>query len=170
MTRAERRRRDQALVADRARGIGWAELATRHDVSERQARRIVEAWYADHPAVADLDPRRIVLETLAAFDQDLEDLAVLSISTENDAVKLGAIKARGEAFRGRVQVLREIGLLPLDWKRWTSELDGRQVVERFFEVLSRHQDAVPDDVVADLERALGALPPLRLTATTQEAA
>lgn len=133
--------------------MSWPQLAERHDVSERQARRVVEAWWAERPAAEELDPERIVRETLDAFAQDLSDLALLSLETRNDGVRLGAIKARGDVFRSRVEVLRTLNALPSDWQGWMQHNDARRLLERFMKTLDARDD-VPADLLAELDTVL----------------
>ncbi len=134
MTATERRQRDAKLVADRARGVIWPEIANRQGLSERQARRVVEAWWSRRP-VEDVDPDAIVRETLRACAQDLNDLAVLAVETRNDAVRLGAIKAHADVLRSRIEILRSIGQLPFDWRRWQAANEERRLFERLLTVL-----------------------------------
>lgn len=126
----------------------WIEVAARHGVSERQARRVVERWYAGRPQVRDLDPAEVVRETLVAFAQDLSDLAVLAVETNNDAVRLGAIKARGDVFRSRIEVLRTIGRLPHDWAGWLTVTDTIGLLRNFVDVLRRSE--VDDETLREL--------------------
>ena len=112
MTRTERGRRDAAIIADRASGMGWTTVAERHSVSERHARRIVECGYARHVESTELEIAAIFTETLARIDQTLDELAVLSRHTRNEAVKLGALKARMDVLERRMEVqqtLRRLG-------------------------------------------------------------
>ncbi len=150
MTASERRRRDAAIVGDRARGLTWPELAGRHNVSERIARRAVEAWYRRAPAELDgLDPDAVVRETLAMLEQSIGDYALLSLTATGEAVRLGAMKARDDAARHRLLVLQSVGWLPPDWQRWRYAQEERKLFERLVDVLRRRPD-VPDDVVTEL--------------------
>lgn len=155
MTAGERRKRDRELVADRARGMTWPELAARYELSERQAQRVVERWWSRQGEDVDVSSDDVVRETLAAFAQDLNDLAVRAVETQNDAVKLGAIKARGDVFRGRIEVLRSIGRLPRDWTGWLGALETRALLHRFVAVLERRgvDDATLDELRAVIDEA-----------------
>jgi hypothetical protein len=102
VTASERRRRDNAIVADRACGVTWPELADRHGVGERTARRAVEAWHTRRSIELDLDPAAIVRETLAMLEQSIGDYVLLSLTASAESVHVGAMKARDEAARQRI--------------------------------------------------------------------
>jgi hypothetical protein len=93
VTASERRRRDGAMAADRARGLTWPQLADRHGVSERTARRAVEAWYSRHPATLDVDPDQVVRDTLTSLEQSIGDYALLALTAKGEAA--GAQVLRG---------------------------------------------------------------------------
>lgn len=137
MTASERRRRDTKIVADRARGMTWPELADRHSVSERTARRAVEARYRREPDELEPNPEAIVRETLAMLEQSIGDYALLSLTASGEAVRLGAMKARDDAARHRIEVMRSIGRLPRDWQDWLGGAETLDLLHRFLAVLER---------------------------------
>ncbi len=145
------------MFADRARGLSWASIEQRHGISERQGRRIVDAYFARHHAELESDPAAVVRELLAHFEQAIEDLALLCAETEHDAVKLGAITRRLDVVERRITVLRSLGLLPRDWDRWSAAQDAHVVFKRLVDVLARRPD-VPDDVVDELLTELDRMP------------
>src|SRR4051812_10719509 len=85
--------RDARIVADRARGMSWATVASRNGLSERMCLAVWKERLAAEPLEA-ADPREALLEAAAQLDAAIEDLALLAQATANDAVQLGAIKAR----------------------------------------------------------------------------
>src|SRR5688572_27206 len=152
VTASERRRRDGMIVADRARGLTWPQLADRHGVSERTARRAVEVWYRRQPAMLDVDPDQVVRETLASLEQSIGDYALLSMTAKGEAIRLGAMKARDDALGHRILLLRSIGRLPKDWQAWSSHRDTVELLERFHDVLRRH--GVDDAVLEEFRRVI----------------
>ncbi len=76
-------RRDEQIIAERARGLTWPTIARRHGLSERQCRNI---WSARPGRVScrdltDLEAR--VDEALEGYDAAIEDLAMLAASATN---------------------------------------------------------------------------------------
>src|SRR5262245_57253806 len=103
--------RDGRVVADRARGFSWATVAGRHGLSERQCISIWKARLAAEP-LEEVDLREALLEAAAQLDAAIEDCSLLAEATANDAVRLGAIKARLAAMQQKHELLRLAGLLP----------------------------------------------------------
>ncbi len=147
MSKRQREARDARVYADRRRGVSWAAIEERHGVSARQGLRIVDRM-ADRRPLIEVDPDEAVRELLEHFEQAIEDLAMLVDST-NDAVRVAAITRRVEIVERRVLTLRELGLIPADWRRWRHGLEARELYGRLVGVLSRHPD-VPASVVAEL--------------------
>lgn len=137
LTRRQKQNRDAEVYAARRRGVSWSAIEQRHGISERQGRRIVDRIAARRPAI-ELDPDEVVRELLAHYAQAVEDLALL-IDSPNDTVRVAAITRRVEIVERRVLTLRELGLLPADWRRWHRDLDGRVLFSRMVEILRRLQ-------------------------------
>jgi hypothetical protein len=75
------------------------------------ARRVLDAWQAQNQSTADVGASAVLREALVQVEQVLDDLAVLTLSTTNDAVRLGAIKARAETVDRRTEILHALGRL-----------------------------------------------------------
>jgi hypothetical protein len=82
----------------------------------------------------------------------IEDLAMLAQATNNDPVRLGAIRARLDAMAQRATLLRLGGYLPATRRAEMVEADIRRMGEDIFKAIEKHQ--VPDEVVEDLLEAL----------------
>src|SRR4051812_44872976 len=62
------------------------------------------------------------------------------------------MKARDDAARHRIEVLRSIGRLPSDWQAWVQHGDGVALVRRFLEVPRRHN--VDDAAMTELSAVI----------------
>src|SRR3954467_14499596 len=113
MTLRRRAQRADDIVAERASGTEWAEIAARHSISARQAQRIHCAGTARTPAL-ETDPIELACSVLAEYDDALEDLRRLARETSHDGTKLGAIRGRLEVIALRTQLQMALGLLPRD--------------------------------------------------------
>lgn len=137
LTRAERDRRDAAVIADRAAGFTWRQVAERSGLTARQCQNIWKRgrewtplpWRQQYDLVAD---------HLTYMDATLARLAQLAEETAQDSVALGAIKASMELRRRQLELLQAIGILPSNLKilRETEEtMEFTQAVYDFLEGL-----------------------------------
>lgn len=140
--------RNAEVVRDRARGFGWTKVAERNDLSERQCRRICKEWRESRPREQDQDPLELFEELLDSYDAGIEDLAVVLEEASQDAVKVGAIKARVALIEDKAKLLQAVGLLPWNLGRLKEERDLRVVAETAWEVMERH--GVPEEARRDL--------------------
>lgn len=77
---------------------------------------------------------------------------MLAASTSHDSTRLGAIKARLDAFSRKLDLLRDAGVLPPDQVSAQFWLDQREAVRTLFFVLK--DEAVPDRVLKRLADAM----------------
>jgi hypothetical protein len=91
------------------------------------------------------------------MDAIIEEFALLAETTNNDAVRLGAIKARRQAVEHRVGLLQATGVLPPTGEAIQFELDARATAERLVAVLNHHNvgQAVWDDIVTAMRDVAG---------------
>ena len=148
---AEKVRRDEQIVADRARGLRWATIAERHHLSERHAREVWRERLAAEP-LESLDGTETIAEALLQVEAAIEDLALLAETTNNDPVKLGAIRARLDAMNSRVTLLRIGGYLPATWRAAMTEADTRRMADNLVAVLVRHDAS--DQLLQDIAETL----------------
>lgn len=132
-TAAEKTRRDARIVRDRSRGLRWATVAERNDVSERHARAVWTTFHESAPSVLDEDPSTILRDEVERVDAIVEELADLAAEAQAEAVRLGAVKARLAATQARTQLLQVIGALPADLFDVGIELDVRRLIGVIFQ-------------------------------------
>ena len=144
--------RNAEVVRDRARGLGWSKVAERNGLSERQCRRICEEWRATRPSAYDHDPLALLDEILDHYDAGIEDLALVREEALQDAVKVGAVKARMNLIREKAELLQAVGILPRDLGKFAEERDLRVVADTVWAVMDKHD--VPDDARLDLAATL----------------
>ena len=143
-------RRDASVIADRARGLSWATVAQRHQLSERHCREI---WATGR--TTDLNPRAsldALADILAQLDAAIEDLALLAETTRNDAVRLGAVRARLAAMADRFEVMQACGLLPRDLGLFRLEIDVREMTRVIVDAFDAH--AIPGEARCAVLHAL----------------
>jgi hypothetical protein len=153
LTAQEKVRRDAAIARDRARGLGWATISARHGVSERQGRTI---WRERLQGVSaePVDVREALREAIAQLDAAIEDVSTLAESTANDAVRLGAIKARISAMGDKQDLMRLAGLLPYDERAVRTEMELREINDAIIALFDRY--GLPDAAKRELEEGLEA--------------
>jgi hypothetical protein len=107
-TAAEKVKRDARVVADRARGAAVGD--------DRRAQTDFRS----------LRPAEVVDEAVAQLESVIEELARLAESTKNDAVRLGAVKARAAALIQRLELLQALGRVPVAPRlRWEIGMASR---------------------------------------------
>jgi hypothetical protein len=146
--------RDARVVADRARGLTWATIAERHGLSETMCRNI---WRERRSAEGfrTVRPDEVVDEVLAQVEAVVEELAELAASTNNDAVKLGAIKSRSGVLMKKVELLQALGRVPMAL-RLRAEISVEASANAFLGILEKY--GVPDSAAHELVDALRADP------------
>ena len=94
LTQHERARVWERVVAERAKGDGWRDIAERAALSERQCRRIYLAYARSAPTLERSVLEREIEEAVAFYDQAISDLAVISMTTRSEVARVAAIRAR----------------------------------------------------------------------------
>ena len=84
LTQHERARVWERVVAERAKGDGWRDIAERAALSERQCRRIYLAYARSAPTLEPSVLEREIEETVAFYDQAISDLAVISMTARSE--------------------------------------------------------------------------------------
>jgi hypothetical protein len=133
----EKVRRDALVVADRARGLTWPTIAARHDLSERQCRSVYSEFRGRADREAE-DPEDEARDAVRLLEAVVEELALLSETTNNDAVQLGAIRTKLDAMCRRIELMQALGLLPRDLGLFEDRRDGRLMASALLSVLERH--------------------------------
>jgi len=127
-TKEEMHRRRKQLCSLMYRGVGIVEagqkLAENYNVT---AKTIQNDWYNREdwlPALFDLDdPDKMLLDLLSEQKEFKNDLWRLKNKTNNDNVKLGALKQLQTANKNFLEMLQETGLL--DRKAMQLEIMGK---------------------------------------------
>lgn len=122
LSAVEKVERDERVVCDRVRGLTWATIAAAHGLSVRQCQNIVAARLDARRTGAVDDNTRIKLdELLMQLEASVEELALLAEKTGNDAVRLGATKAkvalltqrsRVASLSNRREIVKRVGMPP----------------------------------------------------------
>ena len=147
MSSLARVERNAEVVRDRARGFGWPKVAERNGLSERQCRRICEEWRESRPRAHQEDPLELFEELLDAYNAGIEDLALVLEEASQDAVKVGAIKARLALIEDKAKLFQAVGILP-DLGKLGEERDLRVLADTVWDVMDRH--GVPEEARRDL--------------------
>jgi hypothetical protein len=157
--------RNAKVVRDRARGFGWTTIAERHDLSERQCRRIWGEWQADRSDVYEQDPLALFQELFDAYDAGIEDLALVLEEASQDSAKVGAIKARLDLVSNKAELLQAVGLLPSNLGRLNEERELRALADTVWDVMDRH--GVSEEARKDLAATIRGNSPARGSGTEQ---
>jgi hypothetical protein len=152
LTAQQKVQRDAEIISDRARGLSWPTIALRHKLSERQCRTIWAEYREQQRAFSDTDPIDAVLDAIATHDAVIEELALLSESANQEAVKLGAIKARLAALHAKALLMQAVGLLPADLGLLRREIETRWVAETIIGTCKKHNASI--EFLRDLHEAM----------------
>ncbi len=147
--------RDREIVVDRHKGLSWPIIAQRHGLQERQCRAIYAQWRdSDKDPIRGLDPTEWLRETLCRYESLIGSLALIGESGDNDAARVGALRAQMQAMLHQSQLLIASGLMPRDLAFHVHDERGQviEMVNRMVAVLERH-DLNPS-VLDDLEQAI----------------
>jgi hypothetical protein len=145
-----RTERQALVVGARAQGLSWRAIEAIHGIKERTGRRDVDRWRSEQDG-GPRDPERTLEDAIHFWERAISDLAELAERTSNDAVALGAIKARLDAAVGRLEPLRAVGQIPRSLAVWRSQIELLAIFEAFGELLGRPD--VPVELLRDF-RAL----------------
>jgi hypothetical protein len=152
VTAIEKVERDARVVADRVRGLGWSAVADRNGISRRQAQNIFRTYRHTRPSLLDRDPLAEAEQTLDEFDDLVERLSLLAEASNNDAVKLGALRAQLKAHVERLKLLTALHVVPAARPGALHERDVRLLVQLVLAVFAKN--GVSPEVEADLHAAV----------------
>jgi hypothetical protein len=161
VTSQERADRNHDVVSARARGLSWTEISRRFNITDRQCRRVVAEYRESGPRLHQIDPIETIEDALDHYDSVIEDMAILAESTSHDGTKLGALKGRLEAVRGKLDLMEAVGILPRDLGRLRFEIDVRRFAASVLDVFAQHD--VPHGVQKAVIEAIESRQP-KLTA------
>lgn len=139
----QRTQRARRIAAERARldargrrsPVPWKTIASRHDITARQAQRIYSdfcAWEeSQHDPLSTVDEAILLRETL------LDHLGELAVSADNSSAKVGACRAMLDMDRERLQLMQAVGRLPRNMARYRADVEFSMIVSEVSEVLER---------------------------------
>ena len=149
---ADKVRRDAGVVADRARGLTWATIAQRHDLTPRACQLIWSQRASGDSATLLIDPQEALLEALEQLDRMAEDCSLLWESTRNDSIKVAALKQRHAVMADRFRLLMAVGVLPSNLGGFATEIDAVELGRVLLELFDRH--GLDDDALQELQALL----------------
>lgn len=116
----ERALRNKQIATQRACGDTWAEIAARHGISERQARRSRTEHITSGGPVAwlEADPNEVLREAVDIHREVLSSLAAAASAADNSAAQVGALRARATTALQLVNLLAQAGLVPDSAGAW----------------------------------------------------
>lgn len=135
---AERLKRDAAIIQLLKRGISPEQVGAQFALTARTVRRIKARWREAEPGVAEIDATEIVQATLDNYEAAIEELAIVAARTTNPGAKVGAVKVRLEALRGRIELLQAVGVVPHDLGQLRVIDDAQDVARRIAEVFNAY--------------------------------
>ena len=100
----------QRVVAERASGEGWRDIAERAGLSERQCRRIYLAHARSSPTLEHEDVVQEIEDAIAFYNEAISELALISTITPSEVARVAAIKARINARVRKTELLSVAGV------------------------------------------------------------
>ena len=161
VTALDRVQRNDEIAAAVARGLSYASIARSYGLSAKQVRRIHEEWREQNPTIRKQEAVEIVDRLLEGYTADIEELALVSATSQSDSARVASINARMMA-RDRIRdLLQRMGVLPQDLGKITADLDAQETANRIRHVLRQHKvepdvqdamlEAIEDEPHADVE-------------------
>lgn len=147
MTALERHHRNAKIVALHKARVPWKTIAARFGMTVRGAERIVEMWEASAVDV-EKDPGEYFTELIDGLTMAVEEFAVLGLTAEYEAHRIGALKAYVETLMARDEVLRAAGVLPRHRAAPRLEQEMQVVFRELADLLTRHD--VGEDALREL--------------------
>ncbi len=162
----QRELRDSYIALRAGQGADAERIGEEVGLSADWVRRILREQETNGPP--DLireDPLDVVTGLLDGYQRDLRALMLMSLTTENEPVALGAMKAAQDT-RGRIiELLQHTGRLPRDLGTLAGVVQLRTLAAQLVDVLWQAEEgrATVRDAIEVIEefRGLGAAPPTR---------
>jgi hypothetical protein len=171
-TSPDRLRRAARIALDRDSGLTWDEIARRHGLSSRHARRLageVAGPSIAAPAVIAISSTDLVARVIATLQAALDGclrIAAEDVGRNQRAVTVGALRSASKIAMDLLDVSERVGLTPpgQDAWKWTRQVD--HAARRLIELAERNGIDVPKlirEIEADevLAMAVATAGPLR---------
>jgi hypothetical protein len=142
---AEKVARDRQIVAAKARSLSDATVAETFGINEKTVREIMAEWREGQPSLKTVDPIEVVEQVLFELRGSIEELAMVSSTTTNDNVRVGAIKARIDALDKMTGLMQATGVLPNDLGTLKVDMDIRAFAATVLRVFN-DEDVPPETV------------------------
>lgn len=149
---AEKVERDRQIVAAKARSLSDATVADTFNVDESTVREVMAQWRESQPNLKTIDPIEVVEQVLFELRGSIEELALVSSTTKNDNVRVGAIKARIDALDKMTSLMQATGVLPNDLGTLKVDMDVRAFAATVLRVFTEEQ--VPEETVEKVMTAI----------------
>lgn len=145
--RARKIAAERAKLDGRGRRVPWRTIASRHNITTRQAQRI----YSDFCAWEESqhDPLSTVDEAILLREMLLDRLGELAVSADNSSAQVGACRAMLDIDRERLQLMQAVGRLPRNMARYRADVEFVQIVGEILEALE--QRGVGRDAVEEIQ-------------------
>jgi hypothetical protein len=151
-TVTEQANRNAEIVAGKMRGLSWSQLAASYGITIRRCQQIFAEWREENPTLRHHDPIEIADDLLDGYTADIEELVLIAATSDQDAVRVGAINARMNARQRITELLQALGVLPNDLGEMRIQIDARITAQKVLAVLEPL--GLPDGVIDDLIEAL----------------
>lgn len=169
-TDATRAQRNQAIIARRASGAKWAEIAAEFGLSASRVRAIVRDHREANAAVAaiepvpvsDIDPDAVLAAVVETHQWAAGHPRQLAERADNDSAKVGAAKGAAAVGRDLVTLLLATGIAP-QARDWTTLREVRAVARAlWYATAAEFGPERADALVGALPKRQPLLPEIRL--------
>lgn len=140
--------RDDQIVIMKTRGLTYNQIAEALGIDRGTALRAMQEWRDSNPKLRTKDPLDIIDEALEGYQSDLNELAMVSSTTKQEAVRVGAINSRMQARDRIITLLQTTGILPHDLGKLRVEIDIRYIAVRLVQTLNKW--GIDEEVQQDL--------------------
>lgn len=144
--------RDRQIVAAKARSLSDATVADTFGVDASTVREVMAQWRETQPSLRSVDPIDVVEEMLFELRGSIEELALVSSTTTNDNVRVGAIGKRLDALKQMAHLMQATGVLPNDLGTLKVDMDVRAFAATVLRVFA--DEDVPDKTVGKVMDAI----------------
>ena len=109
---AKRERRNAQIYFAYVRGFPMREIAPAFELTERQCRRIVEAYRQSQPPLVGEEALAHIDDLFEQYRAAREELALVAAVTTSDAARIQAISGRIRVWKDEIRLRQLLGLLP----------------------------------------------------------
>lgn len=153
MNALEKTQRDREIIADRARGLTWDQVAEKHNIDGSTARR---AWAAVRDSQKDeisgADPMDTVFDLIRSYEEWMAQLAKIAEDSANDSARIGAIRSQVDIAVKKTELLQATGLLPKQLGKLRVEMDIRYMTTQILALFDKYD--VPVEAQKELATVL----------------